>query len=140
MIPTKTYTETLIPDFTVSSEKDLPTKSYKMRYEKERVYGYHDNIEAMKQVCFKILNTERYHHKNVYSNNYGVEFVELYGKPISYVIPVVQQKIKEALTWDERILSVSNFSFDKKKGSLIVNFTVTTIFGDFDYTGLEVSV
>jgi len=61
----------------------------------------------------------------------GIELVDLYGEPISYVLPELERRITEALTWDERILSVDNFQFHTvKKGEIAVTFTAHTIFGD----------
>lgn len=129
-----------IEDFGTFSERDLPSKTYKMRFEQYRVQNYAEAIEAMKQAIFKIVNTERYQHNQVYSNNYGIELHDLYGKPMAYVIPMVQKRIIEALTWDERISQVTNFSFDiNKKKQLVVGFTAKTIFGDVD-SSVEVNV
>lgn len=137
MIPTTTETEVLQQDFTLTSERDLPTKTYRMVYDRKindeyRVSGKTDNLLAMRQAIFKIVNTERRMYNRVYSNNYGIELVDLYGMPMEYVIPEAQRRITEALTWDERITSVENFGFSNQKGKLTVTFTAKTIFGDVD--------
>lgn len=143
MIPDSTVdkSDSVVQDFNLDSERDMPTKTYRMRLEKERVSGYTDNQDAMKQAIFKILNTERYQYPDVYSDNYGVELRDLFGMPMTFVIPEVQRRIVEALTWDERITSVTGFSFsinDKKK--LAVKFTANTIFGTVEYDNLEVEI
>lgn len=143
MIPDSTVdkSDSMAQEFPLVEERDLPSKTYKMLFEKYRVRNYAEAIEAMKQAIFKIVNTERYHYNQVYSNNYGIELHDLFGMPMSYVVPEVQRRITEALLWDERITSVTNFSFDvNKKKNLLVSFTAKTIFGDVDYTNLEVSV
>ncbi len=97
---------------------------------KNQIRGYTDNLEAMKQAIYKIVNTERYQYI-MYSWNYGIELVGLFGEPISYVIPEVERRIREALTWDDRISGVDNFETDiPEKGVLHVSFTAHTIFGD----------
>lgn len=127
MIPTTIgIGEDVSPD--IVEEQDQPTFTYYMDLEK-RVQGTTDNLEAMKQVIFKILQTERYQYSKVYSNNYGVEFADLYGKSEYYVIPEIERRIREALTWDERIKGVNNFSFSKSKNKILVTFTAHTIFG-----------
>ena len=94
--------------------------------------GFTDDLEAMKQVVFKILNTERYVYP-IYSWNYGIETMDLYGEPVSWVCPELERRITEALTWDDRINSVSDFDFDlSKKGTVHVSFVVNTIFGDIE--------
>lgn len=106
-----------------------PSKNYRMNFEKN-VVGKIDNLEAMKQVIFKILNTERYKHI-IYSWNYGIELDNLIGEPISYVIPEIERRIIEALMQDDRIESVSDFEFDtSKKEEVVCTFVVHTIFGN----------
>ena len=82
-----------------------PTKTYKMDLEGTTTRGFTDDLEAMKQVVFKILNTERYVYP-MYSWNYGIETMDLYGEPVSWVCPELQRRITEALVWDDRIDSV----------------------------------
>ena len=96
------------------------------------VHGYCDEIKAMKQVIYKILNTERYNYI-IYSWNYGIETLDLFGEPVSYVCPEIERRIKEALIQDDRIDSVDNFEFDTSvKRTVCVTFTVHTIFGDIN--------
>ncbi len=125
----------MIPSVTGFLEQDFeietqPTNTYKMELESSLIRGYTDGQEAMKQAIFKILSTERYQYV-MYSWNYGIELIDLYGEPVSYVCPELERRITEALTWDERIESVDNFEFDtSKKGEVLVTFTAHTIFGD----------
>ncbi len=110
---------------------DTPTsKDYKLRIEQNTINGYCDRQEAMKQVVYKILNTERYQYV-IYSWNYGVELQDLFGMPVTYVRPELQRRIEEALLQDDRITGVSDFEFDTKtKRTVKVSFTVNTIYGD----------
>ena len=67
----------------------------------------------------------------MYSGNYGIELLDLYGEPITYVCPELERRITEALTWDERIESVDDFEFDtSKKGEILVTFIAHTVYGD----------
>ncbi len=110
----------------------LKSKNYKMQFRDEVVKGYVDELEAMKQVVYKILNTERYEYL-IYSWNYGVELKDLFGKPVEYVCPEVERRVKEALLHDNRIERVYNFVFDKsKKGVVAVGFVVSTVYGEVD--------
>lgn len=125
----------MIPSTTGFLEQDFeiteqPTKTYRMNLEANRVRGYVDGQEAMKQVIFKILQTERYQYI-MYSWNYGIETFDLYGEPVSWVCPELERRISEALLWDSRITSVDNFEFNiSKKGVIHVTFTAHTVFGD----------
>lgn len=125
MIPsTRAFLE---QDFVIEEQ---PTHTYKMNIESELVRGYTDGQEAIKQAIYKILNTERYQYV-MYSWNYGIELLDLYGEPISYVCPELERRITEALTWDDRIKGVDNFEFNlSKKGEIHVTFTAHTVFGD----------
>lgn len=125
----------MIPSSTGFLEQDFeiteqPTKTYKMQIESNLIRGYADGQDAMKQAIYKILSTERYQYV-MYSWNYGIELLDLYGEPVSYVCPELERRITEALTWDDRIKSVDNFNFDtSKKGEILVTFTAHTSFGD----------
>lgn len=107
-----------------------PSRTYKMNLEGDTTRGFTDELDAMKQAVFKILNTERYVYP-MYSWNYGIETMDLYGEPVSWVCPELERRITEALTWDDRIDSVADFDFDlSQKGVVHVCFVVHTIFGD----------
>ncbi len=106
-----------------------PSLTYKMRSDTLSVCGSADQLEAVKQAVFKILQTERYKYL-IYSGNYGIELNDLFGEPVSYVCPELERRITEALLWDERIESVSNFNFSfPEKGVVYVTFDVNTVFG-----------
>lgn len=110
--------------------EEQPTYTYKMNLDTGSIRGYTDKLDAMKQAIFKILQTERYQYI-MYSWNYGIETLDLYGEPVSYVCPELERRITEALTWDERIKSVNNFEFDiPKKGVIHVSFVAHTVFGE----------
>ena len=107
-----------------------PSKDYKLHFEKDIISGTCDGLEAMKQVVYKILNTERYKYI-IYSWNYGIELEDLFGEPVSYVCPELQRRITEALVQDDRINSVDGFEFDlSERRTVKASFTVHTIFGD----------
>lgn len=134
MIPSTTGF--LDQDFKIEEQ---PGKSYKMERDKQIVRGYCDGLEAMKQAVFKILNTERFQYP-IYSWNYGIETIDLYGEPVSYVCPELENRIKDALLVDSRILSVTDFAYDTDgKGAVHTTFTVHTIYGDLE-TGKEVTI
>ncbi|MFV0520099.1 MAG: DUF2634 domain-containing protein [Lachnospirales bacterium] len=118
---------------------DPKSKNYRMYLEKEFIKGYANEKEAMKQVIFKILMTERYRHL-IYSWNYGIELEDLFGMPVNYVVPEVERRIVEALVQDDRINSVDGFVFDLSKRHIVaVSFVAHTIYGDVNGSR-EVSV
>lgn len=116
-----------LQDLTITEQ---PTKTYKMDLDTcVSVRGYTDEQEAMKQVIYKILNTERYKYV-MYSWNYGVELEDLFGEPVTYVVPELERRITEALTQDSRIQEVTDFEFDtSKRGTVHVTFVANTKYG-----------
>ncbi len=123
MIPKTSILDILI-------EEEQGSDNYKMIFDNERVIGITQNLESMKQVIFKILNTHRYKHI-IYSWNYGIEIDDLYGESVEYVKIELKRRITEALIQDDRIESVEDFSFEygENRNELVAKFTVNTVFG-----------
>lgn len=109
----------------------ISSKSYRMKIADEKIVGSIDELEAIAQACYKILNTERYKYV-IYSWNYGVELQDLFGKPIPYVYSELPRRIKEALTQDDRINSVEDFELSYDKGNVLAKFTVKTNLGNIE--------
>ncbi len=115
----------------INEAAEQPSRTFCMNVSDEVIRGHTDELEAMKQAVFKILQTERYQNL-IYSGNYGIELADLFGQPTSYVQPELERRITEALLQDERILSVGDFEFfGKRKGELLATFKVKTVFGEF---------
>lgn len=125
----------MIPSNILNSEvvvKTLPSKNYKMNVSQKYVNGFVDGASAMRQVVYKILNTNRYKYP-VYSWGYGVELDDLIGMPVSYVCVEAKRRISEALIVDDRIVGVRDFDFDVSvRGVVGVKFVVDTVFGEID--------
>lgn len=111
--------------------EEQPSKTYKMDLsEGKNVRGFTDGLDAMRQAVFRILSTERYQYL-IYSWNYGIETLDLYGEPVTYVCPELERRITEALTQDDRVTGVDGFEHDTSaKGIVHTTFTVHTVFGD----------
>ena len=107
---------------------EQPSLCPRMIVESERIIGPCDDVEAIKQAIYNILNTERYQYI-IFSWDYGVELKDLFGKPIDYVMPEVERRITEALVQDDRIDSCDSFEFEKKGRKLLVTFVAHTKFG-----------
>lgn len=95
----------------------------------DRIYNYVDNLEAVKQAIYLILNIERYEYL-IYSWDYGIELNDLFGQDVYYIMAELERRITEALTQDTRITDVTDFEFTNKKNKLTCTFTVKTIYGD----------
>lgn len=120
------------PDLSDSEFGTEPSKNYRMIISDERINGYNDELEAIRQTVYKILNTERYQYL-IYSWDYGIELKDLFGESVDYVCAELERRITEALTQDDRIDDVTDFVFDtSKKGVVRAAFKVVTIFGSLD--------
>ncbi|APC83877.1 DUF2634 domain-containing protein [Clostridium botulinum] len=105
-----------------------PTKTYKIK--DNRIVGFIDNVEALKQAIALILNTERYEYL-IYSWNYGSELSGLIGRQKDIAESEFKRRIREALSQDDRINNVDNFIFKYDKDGVEVSFTVFSIYGEF---------
>ena len=109
--------------------EEIPTPTPRIIMGKNRLMGSCDGLEAIKQAVYLILNVERYRYV-IYSSNYGVEFDDLLGKPVPYVLPELKRRIEEALTQDDRITSVDGFEFETKRYSALYIYS-TQYFWEF---------
>lgn len=127
--------EDLLEDIDTEEE---PSRTYKLHMGQKRILGMTDELDAMHQAVYKILNTERYE-SLIYSDNYGVELQELIGQPMEYVLAELETRISEALLADDRIEEVTDFYFSGKSGKVTVSFTVKTSLGELE-ENMEVEV
>lgn len=109
----------------------IPSRTFKLHPTTEIVAGYVDELEAVKQAIYLILNIERFEYL-IHSWDIGVELADLIGRPISFCLPEIKRRITEALVQDDRITVVENFEFDVNKGKVHATFTVSTIFGTIE--------
>lgn len=115
---------------------NYPTNTYMLDADKNRIIGYTDEREAMKQAIYKLIMTERYKYV-IYNSNYGIELKDLFGKDRALVCALLEERIKDALLADDRIIEVKDFVFSGKREVVVVNFTaVTNVSGSID---MEVS-
>ena len=94
-----------------------------------RIRGYTDGLDALKQAIYKVLNTERYEYP-IYSFNYGIELENLLGKDPVYVQIELKRRIRECLLRDDRITEVDNFRFEVAGDTIKCTFDVHSIFGN----------
>lgn len=113
----------------VVNAADLPVKTYKLDFEKGRITGMIEGLEAIEQAILKILSTNRFAHM-IYSDDYGFE--NLIGYDEVFVKGELPRRIKEAVLQDERITSIEDFSMVFEGDSVLVKFTAVTLYGDVD--------
>ena len=122
----------MIPQSNIHVELSLDesietSRTYKMVG--DRIQGYTDGLDALKQAIYKVLNTERYEYP-IYSFNYGIELESLLGKDPIYVQIELKRRIRECLLRDDRITEVDNFRFEMAGDTIKCTFDVHSIFGN----------
>ena len=115
-------------DFTFEA---LPSKTFRLNHNNLTVTGTIDQIQAVEQAVFLILNVERYQWL-IFSWNYGVELHNLIGKDPEYCLPEIERRGREALLQDDRITTVQDFQFEINKKQVLTTFTVVSIFGEIN--------
>lgn len=120
--------------------KSQPDKTYYIDKEKHIVRGNIDDyLKAVEQSVYLALSTERYDYI-MFSHNYGIELKDLYGKDKRYVIPMLMQRIPEALMQDDRISGITDFGCTVNGGKYLASFTVKTEYGDLKVKEAELNV
>ena len=114
-------------DFDIVSQ---PSYTFKLNSD-ENIKGFVDDLQAVKQAIYLILNTQRYQYL-IYDWDYGVEFDDLIGCEKNYARVQIQSRITDALLQDDRIEAVVDFEFETKEKSITAYFVVKTIFGDVE--------
>lgn len=110
------------------SKTEQTSLSYKVDFNKNKIIGKTDKLDAVKQAVFLLLKTERNYSK-IYKD-YGIKTFDLIGKDIYIAVSELKRRITEALMEDDRITNLDNFKFDEIDGVLSVEFDVNTIYGE----------
>ncbi|WP_159886205.1 DUF2634 domain-containing protein [Paenibacillus puerhi] len=95
--------------------------------------GLIDGREAVRQMVFKILNTERFDHA-IYSFDYGSEFRSLLGGDPLLVRSELTRRIKEALLQDDRVRAIEDMRIVLRDNQAEVSFTVVSDYGSLGIT------
>ncbi len=106
-----------------------PSLTY--RLEGGRIIGKVDGIEAVKQFIQKAIETARNRYL-IYDDQYGSELEDLIGANVTpeLINEEIPRVITEALIYDDRIESVSNFNIQHQKDLLYISFTVVLFSGE----------
>ena len=112
--------------------KEQPSKTYYIDRENKRIMGtVTDYLKAVEQAVYLILSTERYDYV-IYDHNYGIELKDLFGKDKYIACAVLERRIRDALSVDDRIVSLADFDFTVGRKSIYVKFTANTVYGDIE--------
>lgn len=114
-------------------EEISPTKTYRMHVNSERIYGNIDDVEALKQMIYKNLNTEYGVH--IIYPTFGMPLQDLFGQPKNYVYVELTRRIEECLIKDDRVLSVTDFNYLRDRSprdELSMSFIVNSVYGEIE--------
>ena len=115
-----------------------PSKTWYIDKTSNRISGTVDGLAAVTQAVDIILNVERFRWQ-IYQPYSGAQWDGLLGQDPGYVASELQRRITAALTMDDRIKGISNFSYTASSDILTASFTVNTVYGDTQTT-VEVNV
>ena len=83
--------------------KPFPSLTYKDTG--DRIAGFVDRIDAIKQTIYHMLMKERYAY-SIYTDNYGTELEQYIGRSFSYLQATIENTLKDSLLQDDRIVGV----------------------------------
>jgi hypothetical protein len=126
MLPQSENIDDLLSGF---NEEVETTKTFAIKISEDIIGGTIDGLDALQQAIYLRLSIEADQHI-IYSYPYGLQTLDLIGKPIYYVAAVIPDRIKKTLLDDNRITDVTDFDFETNKGKLTVKFVVHTIYGE----------
>lgn len=94
-----------------------PSYTYKVDLKKDRIAGYVDDDEALKQAIQLMLLTERGKY-DIYPEDYGIKLKDLYGQDPTLVKIRLPSRIKDCLLQDLRIEEVEVIDMEVVRNEL----------------------
>lgn len=114
-------------------------RTYRMDFEKKRIIGMVEGIDAAAQSIFKELQTRRFSYL-IYDEQYGCDIFNKIGNASlteSYLDNDVPAMIEDALVLDEMVTGVSDFEFEIiDRDAVMLEFSVSTIYGEGSFEGV----
>lgn len=107
------------------------TQTFNINTNENIISGKVDDLTALQQNIYLMLSVEADQYI-IYPYTYGVNTLDLIGKPSYYVAAVLPDRIRETLLSDDRITDVSDFEFEVENNKIHVTFVVHTIYGDLN--------
>ena len=118
--------------------RQQPGRTWYIDKTTNRIRGECDDWLAVRQAVEIILNVERFRWQ-IYRPYSGMQWDGLIGQDPGYVALELQRRITEALTMDDRVRGISNFTYTVTGDQLSASLTVNTVFGEYE-TSVEVNL
>ncbi|MBP2116265.1 DUF2634 domain-containing protein [Paenibacillus silagei] len=115
----------------VTAPGNAPSLTYRMDWDRGRIGGQVDGLEAVKQAAIKVLQTSRYEHL-IYSTDYGTEWKLVLGQDRLLARPELRRLISDALLQDERIQALEDVEIFFDGDMVSFSCTAVTIYGDVE--------
>ncbi|MEK3760591.1 DUF2634 domain-containing protein [Paenibacillus sp. FSL P4-0338] len=115
----------------VTAPGNAPSLTYRMDWERGRIGGRVDGLEAVKQAVLKVLQTSRYEHL-IYSTDYGTEWKLVLGQDRLLARPELRRLISDALLQDERILALEDVEILFEGDTVSFSCIAVTVYGDLE--------
>ena len=109
--------------------RQLPSLTWSINKETNRIEGYADRLTAVAQAAEIILNTERFEWQ-IYRAFSGVRLDDLLGLESDFIAAELQRRIREALSMDNRISGISDYAATVDGDTMTVSFRVLTVYGE----------
>lgn len=108
-----------------------PSKTWIIDRNTMQVAYMDEGLEAVRQAVEIALNVERFRWQ-IYNTNFGAELNDLVGDDEAYIEAELPRMVEDALSPDNRVVSVDNYTFSRSGDALSVSFSVHTVFGDLE--------
>lgn len=108
-----------------------PSKTWIIDRNTMQVAYMDEGLEAVRQAVEIALNVERFRWQ-IYNTNFGAELNDLVGDDEAYIEAELPRMVEDALSPDNRVVSVDNYTFSRRGDALAVSFSVHTVFGDLE--------
>lgn len=109
--------------------RQLPSLTWSINKETNRIEGYADRLTAVAQAAEIIINTERFEWQ-IYRAFSGVRLDDLLGLESDFVAAELQRRIREALSMDNRISGINDYAVTVDGDTMTVSFRVLTVYGE----------
>lgn len=98
-----------------------------------RIVGTADGHKAVAQTVEVMLLVERFRWQ-IYKPFFGMQWEGLLGNNPGYVAAELQRRIREAVTIDDRVTGISDFSYTISGDTMTAQVTVDTVYGPLNQT------
>lgn len=124
----------MVPKSNMVADYDVKngTKAYRIDFDNKKIGEIIDEKEALLQWIRLSLMTQRYKY-GVFSHSFGTDYKNAFEEGYVKAMGIIRNAVYDSLIYDDRIIDVNNFSFERIKMGMKINFTVHSVYGRFNY-------